>query len=249
MNNTGMNADLNDLAIAAEEIERLSGIDVGEIFVGGVLGGVYRPSVLKNPKRLMLLAITELLVTVIIFVLSIPIGLFLTGHATSGIKDLPAILNFLYITLGITVVAVIAWNLYMRILIQRLRIFMRLLDEVDRYHRILQAVDVLDRLEAVQRSQMNRIDRHEIFEALRMTRDNLISGFLTEKILRDNRGLLARRHDLFMHIEQNLAALQAFEVSHQATEYGQLLHEALHIGMSVYKEVQQFSNSHQSSEH
>jgi hypothetical protein len=64
---------------------------------------------------------------------------------------------------------------------------------------------------------------------------------MTEKILRENQGLLARRHDLFTNIENNLASLRTLEIKERANEYTELLNEALQIGMSVHQEVQKFS--------
>lgn len=64
---------------------------------------------------------------------------------------------------------------------------------------------------------------------------------MTEKILRHNRRQVARRQDLLGAIETNLATLSVLEVNHQATEYGQLLREALEIGLSVRQEVEKIS--------
>ncbi|MBD0304078.1 MAG: hypothetical protein ICV85_18510 [Tolypothrix sp. T3-bin4] len=66
---------------------------------------------------------------------------------------------------------------------------------------------------------------------------------MTEKILRENQGLLARRYDLFTNIENNLASLKTLEVKERANEYTELLNEALQIGMSVHQEVQKFSQA------
>lgn len=63
---------------------------------------------------------------------------------------------------------------------------------------ILFAIAVLDRLETA------NIEGHltsilqtwsEILEALQLTRSSLVAGLMTERILRENRGLLTRRQD------------------------------------------------------
>lgn len=241
-----MNDDLNVLKITAEEIERLIGIDVNENFIGGTIGGVYRAGTLKNPKRLLSLIVTEILVAALIFVFSIPIGLFFTQSA-QGIADAGSMLRFLQITGGTTVAIVLAWNVYMQCSIPRFKSLMHLLDEVDRFNDVLHAVSTLDSLEELSRDDretvQNANQRASVLEALRMTRDSLVSGLLTEKILRENRGLLARRQDLLTNIETNLSALKTLEVNQQATEYATLLSEALQIGVSVHQEVQRLSNS------
>ena len=234
-----MNSELADLRMTDAEIERLTGFEVNELFLGGLIGGVYRPSLFRQPKRLFMFAITELVVTAILFVFTIPIGIFLTN--TAGISALPEILKFLQVTVGMTVLGSIAWNLYMKLALKRFKPLLHLLDAVDRYHEVLEAVQVLDQLETVQRS-IHSSQRGEILEALRLTRDNLVSGLMTEKILRDNRGLLARRSELVDAIETNLITLRALEISAQATQYAQLLNEALEIGVSVQREIQRASS-------
>lgn len=236
-----MNPELEALRITERELENLTGLDVNEIFVGGVFGGVYRPSVFQQPRRLILFCITELIVSVLVLVFSLPIGLFVMRNATAGVQDLPAILQFLQITLGITLVVMVGWNLYMRLASRQLTTLMHLLDEIDRYNEVIQAVDVLDRLEAVGNTQVNLIDRDRVLEALNVTRDSLVAGLRTERILRHSRPLLNRRYDLLANIENNLMALRTLEVNHQANEYSQLLNEALQIGISVQQEVRKFS--------
>lgn len=67
---------------------------------------------------------------------------------------------------------------------KHLRSLMRLLDEVDRYEDMLNAIAVLDRLETVniERNLNSALqNRSEILEAIHLTRDNLIAGLTTEK--------------------------------------------------------------------
>ncbi|HTL87958.1 MAG TPA: hypothetical protein VL134_01065 [Leptolyngbya sp.] len=237
-----MNSDLADLRITDAEIERLTGFEVNELFVGGLLGGVYRPSLFRQPNRLFMFAMTELIAIAILFVFTLPIGIFLFGNAAAGISNLPEMLKFLQITLGMTVVGTMAWNLYMQLSLKRFKPLLHLLDEVDRYHEILEAVHLLDQLETVQRS-IQVSQRGEILEALRLTRDNLVSGLTTEKILRDHRGLFARRADLVATIETNLITLRSLEIGAQATEYAQFVNEALEIGINVQQEIQWASRS------
>ena len=232
-----MKPELEDLRISEVELERLSGLDVGEVFVGGVFAGVYRPSIVRSPKRLGLFVFTEVLVTALTFVFTIPIGLFVINNA-STVNDGATIVHFLQITLGITLGVILSWNLYMKVAAKRFKAFMGLLDEVESYNEVICAVDLLDRLGAVKHSQVNLIDRDQVLAALTLARENLVCALMTEKILREDRGLLARRQDLVSHIESNLVTLRGLELNQQASEYGQLLNEAVQIGMSVRREVE-----------
>ena len=236
-----MKPDLQELKITEREVEKLSGFDVNEVFVGGVFGGVYRPSIFQNTKRLAYFCLTELFVLVLTFIFTLPIGLLAIRNYANVSTDISVIFYFLQITSGISLLVFISWNVYMWLKNKQIKTLLHLVDEVDKYNEVIQAVALLDKLEAVG-VQVNLINRNEVIEALNVTRDSLVCGLRTEKLLRENRGLLARRYDLFENIENNLTTLRTLEVNNQANEYGQLLNNALQIGMSVHKEVQKLSH-------
>lgn len=236
-----MRSELAQLQISERELEQFSGLDVGEIFVGGVLGGVYRPSALKQRSRLLVFCLTQVVVFVLVIVLSLPIALFITAGAASGISQLPAILKFLQVAIGIALVVTIGWNFYMRFAVHRLKTLMHLLDEVDKYNEVIRAMDLLDQLEMVHPAHVNVGDRDEVLQALSIARESLKSGLMSDRILRENRILSAGRYELTAKIEQNLVALRALEVNQQASEYGQFINEAFQIGLSVHREVQKLS--------
>jgi hypothetical protein len=238
-----MRADLEDLKISDRELERLTGCDVGSIFIGGVFGGTYRISALQNPQKLIAFCLTEVVVFLLIVVFTLPLSLFFAGGA-NGIGDFSSSLRFVGVAMGIAIAVLLIWNLYMKWQGKHLRSLMRLLDEVDRYEDVLNAIAVLDRLETanIERNLNSALqNRSEILEGLQLTRDSLIAGLTTEKILRENRGLLARQQDLLTGIETNLSLVRSLEVKHQANEYGKFLNEALQIGISVHREVQRLS--------
>ncbi|MBW4522000.1 MAG: gustatory receptor family protein [Scytolyngbya sp. HA4215-MV1] len=237
-----MKPDLEDLKITERELENLSGFEAGPIFIGGIFGGVYRSSVFRNPQRFLWFCLTEVLVFALIFTFTVPIGLStLPGNVNNSIKDVSTTLQFLQTTVGIALLVLLLWNIYMGWRGKRFKGLMHLLDEIDRYHQVLAAIDLLDQLEAVD-SQVNLANRQDALAALSLTRNSLVSALMTEKILRESRGLLARRHDLVTNIENNLSALQTIEINNRANEYGQLLNAALQIGMSVHAEIQQVSS-------
>lgn len=237
-----MKPDLEDLKITEKEIESLSEFDVNEVFIGGVFGGAYRPSIFQNPKRLAYFCLSEIFLFLLTFIFTLPIGLSAIRNSPNASNELPVILQFLQISLGITLMVFLIWNVYMVFKIKHLKTLAHLLDEIDKYNEVIQAVDILDKLEAVGNLQVNLIDRNAVIAAFNVTRDSLVCGLMTEKVLRKNRGLLARRYDLFANIENNLTTLRTLEVKNQANEYAELLNEALKIGMSVRKEVQKLSH-------
>jgi hypothetical protein len=233
-----MKSDLETLKITPTELERITGLDVSSSFVGGILGGAYRPGVFRHPVPFLFLLLTELLVCLLIFIFTLPVDLLTIRNITTTISQPLVIAQFLQITLGMTVLIALVWNISMWIRAKRLALLMHLLDDLDRYHETLDAVNLIDQLESAGNSQVNLSNRNDVLEALRMTRDSLVAGLMTEKILRESQGLLSRRYDLLTSIETNLTTVRSLEVQHQATEYGRLLNQALQIGISVHHEVQ-----------
>ncbi len=112
-----------------------------------------------------------------------------------------------------------------------------LLDEVDKYNQVIAAMDLCDRLKSVGNQSANLNHREDVLQALELTRDSLICGLTTEKILREHRRFLSSHRDLFNNIEQNLIALKSLEVQNQANQYSSLLSDALVIGMNVQSEM------------
>lgn len=237
-----MKPDLDALRIMPREIEGLTGLEVNEIFIGGVFGGTYRQVIWQQPKRLLSFCLTQMIVTILVFIFSLPLGLLVIRDSARSVNELPTILLFLQSTIGTTLILIIAWNIYMRVKARSLQTLSHLLAEIDRYNDVVQAVDVLDQLDSVSHRERSGSDRHHLIEALTVTRNSLICGLMTEKILRQNRRLLNRQYDLFTTIESNLIALKTLEVNHQANEYRELLQAALQIGTSVHQEVHQLSD-------
>ncbi|MBW4489196.1 MAG: hypothetical protein KME12_15510 [Trichocoleus desertorum ATA4-8-CV12] len=236
-----MQSDLKALKIDEGEIETLSGLDVNDIFVGGIFGGTYRPSVWRDSKKLFFFCVTEASVFVLILVFTLPVGFILTQNSTQ-VGEVHQAWQFFTINLSVAFTFMLGWNLYLWSKQKSLAPLAKLLDEVDKYNEVIKAVEIIDKLAAVGHLPANLINRGEVLEALRITRESLVCALMTEKILRQHKSFIARRHELFANIENNLLTLRTFEVNSQANEYGQLLNEALQIGISVYKEVKKLQD-------
>lgn len=232
-----MHSDLETLKITERELESLTGLDVDQTFVGGALSGVYRPLVFRSRKGRLAVLITELIVASLVFALMVPVGLFLVHGNSSGIQAAGAIARFVLVTFSLVCLVMVARYGYMRLIRKRLKSLMHLLDEVDRYNDMTQAVTISEQL-AIAQSEAQLTNRQEVLEALALARNSLVCGLAGERILRENRGLLTRQRELLVSIESNLVALQALETTRQASDYRQLLDEALQIGVSVHQELQ-----------
>ena len=224
-----MQPDLADLQITSNQLERLTGLEVGDIFMGRVC----RPSVFRSSRRLISFLATEALTLVVTIIFCLPIGLVI-GRGLNLLSGAFSV-RFLGLMLGISLLIFAAWNLEMWRRAKKLKTLAHLLDQVDRHNEIIQAVQIMDELGAVGRTQL--IDRPNVLQALSATRESLINGLMTERILRRHQQFMAQQQRLFASIETSLTTLQHLQIDSQATEYGELLNEALQIGLSVRQEI------------
>lgn len=230
--------DLEELLIPEKELEELSGIALSE----GFAGNFYRPGTFRDSKKLFSILLHELLIFCVTLVVSLPVALLATQHKFGSFSDAEIFVWVLQITLSLSLAIAVAWNVYRWIKAKPLATLAGLFDEVEKYHEVIKALDIIDRLIAVGNLQANLMNREDAIEALNVTRESLVCALKTERILRENQEFIGRRYELFANIESNLAALMAMDVSDRATEYGRLLNEALEIGMSVHKEVRKLQN-------
>ncbi|WP_293337182.1 hypothetical protein [Microcoleus sp. CAWBG58] len=231
-------ADLDELRIPEKELEDLSGIALSD----GFSGNFYHPDTLRNGKKLFAFLLHELLIFCVTLVVSLPVALLANRHDVSSASDAEIFVRVLQMTLGLSLAITVAWNVYQWLKAKPLATLAGLLEEVEKYHEVIKALDIIDRLTAAGNLQANLINRQDAIEALKITRESLVCALKTEKILRENHKFIGRRYELFANIESNLAALMALDVSDRASEYGRLLNEALEIGMSVHKEVRKLQN-------
>lgn len=224
-----MTPDLQALRITSAELDQITGLDIDSVFMGGVI----RPSVWRSRRHLLSLAITECLVLGTIFVVCLGLSLVLVRQQ-AGFDQLGLLLLGVA---GAIAVGAIAWHLYQWRRSKTLLTLARLLDECDRHNEIIQAVQVLEELEAVQVVGPRFCDRHGVRAALQATRNSLISALRTDAISRRHHGLIQDRQALCSVIETNLSTLQTLHINHQASEYRQFLEEAFAIGLAVQQEM------------
>ncbi|NJM74639.1 MAG: hypothetical protein HC852_01395 [Acaryochloridaceae cyanobacterium RU_4_10] len=216
--------------LSVREIEQISGLEVSDRWVGGMLGGVYRFSQLQYPMEWFGWLLFEGLTAAMLFVFTLPVGL---GVA----RVLPTLgeTRVMLVSMGVsTLVGMVVWHSYRIRKGRSLQTFMHLLDEIDRYHKVLQAVVVLDRLATVRGPILESPER---FETLQITRDCLVTGLKTERIMREQGSFFAQLQDGFAHLDQSLALLKASEMQAQADEYAMILQQSLLIGKRVQEEL------------
>ncbi|MBD2196184.1 MULTISPECIES: hypothetical protein [Calothrix] len=214
-----MQPDLLGLEISKGELRRLTGFDPEDVF---------RPSIMADREKRLGFLINEGLV-----------ALALTPIIVGGIYAfiiLPAIgssikLGILLLIL-VPIAVIVGRSLWRKFTCpQGLTI---LLDEVDKYHAVINAIDINDQLATSGNSQSSIDDRDRVISALQLIREDLVRALKTERILRDNKKLLANNQELFVN---NLANLQALQQSNQAGEYAQFLNQSLQIALDVQAEI------------
>lgn len=159
-------ADLDGLRIPEKELEDLSGIALSD----GFAGNFYRPAALRDGKKLFAFWLHELLIFCVTLVVSLPVALLVNKHEVSSVSDAEIFVRVLQITLGLSLAITVAWNVYQWVKAKPLATLAGLLDEVEKYHEVIQALDIIDRLTAAGNLQANLINRQDAIEALQITR-------------------------------------------------------------------------------
>ncbi|AFZ02778.1 hypothetical protein [Calothrix sp. PCC 6303] len=219
-----MQPDLIGLEISKGELRRLTGFDPDDVF---------RPSIFKDKKKRLS---------------------FLANEGVVAVALTPIIVGFIYaflilprigssILLGLILLILVPVGVILGRWMWRKftcpQALTMLLDEVDRYHTIVKAVDINDELTAVGNVQLAN-DRIKVVEALKLIREDLVRALKTERVLRDNKNLLANNQEL---LTNNLANLQALQVNNQASEYARLLNQSLQIAVDVQAELKKIQSN------
>ncbi|MDZ7965494.1 MAG: hypothetical protein RM368_11020 [Nostoc sp. DedSLP03] len=214
-----MQPDLIGLEISKGELRRLTGFDPEDVF---------RPSVLRDGKKRLGFFISEMLVTLALTPIIVGFVYAFIILPTIGSSVRLGILLLILVPMPILVGR---WLWRQLTCPEGLTI---LLDEVDKYHDLVAAIDINDQLAASGNVESSIHDRDQVTAALQLIREDLVRALKTERILRDNKKLLANNQELFVN---NLASLRALQVSSQAGEYAQLLNQSLQIAIDVQAEI------------
>jgi hypothetical protein len=219
-----MGADWQGLRLSGREIEQWSGLEVGDRTVGGILLGIYRFSKLRHPLDWVGWVLFELATAALLFVFTLPIGLGIVRMIPSN--------RVMLVSMGVsTLGGMVALHGYRRRKGRSLQTLVHLLDEIDRFHEVLEAIAVVDQLAVAQ----GKAAPAEHLETLQLTRDCLITGLKTERILREKRNWMMQ--DGAIHLEQSLALLKTLDLQTQADEYAEILQQSVAIAERVQHEL------------
>ncbi len=224
--------NLDNLRVTQRELDEITGLDIGDV----TIGWAYRQTAFLPEHRLSLLSELGLLLVVgLIFCL--PLTLMLARSISED--NAQVVWGALPFGAVGAIALTIACTYYRWRESRRLLTLSHLLDEIDRFNEMVSAVEILEELSVARNSQLSLENREEVVEALHLTRESLVCGLMTERVMRKHQQFMARRQEMFSSIERNLATLQRLQVSDEASDYGRLLNEAIQIGTIVHKELSQ----------
>lgn len=233
-----MYSNLSELIVSESLVEELSGVATSELLIVDFSWH----SLGKKRKKIMSIIFNQILIFALSLIISLPLALIMVANTNYSPDDPELIMMFFQITVGLSLIITVGWNIYIWFKTKHLVTLISLRDEIKKYNEAIQAVEIIDRLTAAGNLEVNLTNREDVVEALIVTRESLICSLKTERIFRENKDFINKRYELFANIENNLAALMAFEIGNQASEYGKLVNEALKIGTTVQKEMRKLQN-------
>jgi hypothetical protein len=207
--------DLIGLEISKGELRRLSGVSPDRVL---------HPATISNPEQRLKFWQNEILVSLIITILIVGLVYGLIILPTIG----SAILQGMMLFIIVLIMVVLGRSLWRRF--NTPQTLTKLLDAVDQYHALIVAVDVNDQLAVSGELDDSLNDRDKVITALQLLREDLVRALKSDRLLRDNKTLLANNQELSVN---NLTNIQALQTSTQASEYNLILNQALQIALDV----------------
>jgi hypothetical protein len=236
-----MQADLENLLLTKEELETLVDLDIST----ALAIDAYRGFILKNPKQMLSVLLTELFIFILVLIFVMPVSLIVLRNVGALPGNTDGVTKLLTLILSISLLGVLIWNVCFWQQVKQVKSLARLMDKVDKYNHVIQAIALIDELESASRSpsRCNSLStRKEVIQALSITKETLSSALQAEKLMRKHRKFLSSHHELFANLENNFTNLISFDLSHQVNEYTHLVNESLQIGLSVHKELKKLNN-------
>ncbi|ARV58320.1 hypothetical protein BZZ01_06445 [Nostocales cyanobacterium HT-58-2] len=219
-----MQPDLIGLEMTKGELRRLIGLDPDSIF---------RPSVMNNRKKRLNFFMNEMVVALVLTPILVGFVYAFIILPTIG----SSILIGIILLISVPIAVIVGRWLWRRLTCPRtLRV---LLEQVDKYHAVIKAMDSHDQLVISGNTETHLTDREKVVAALQLTREDLVRALKTERILRDNKSL-SNNQELLVN---NLTNLQTLQVSTEAGEYAQYLNQSLQIALDVQAQIKRQQSS------
>lgn len=210
--------------ISSDALEDLLDLNI----VSVITVDFYRALILKNRKKLLAIIFTEIFLLLLSAIFVLPI-ILLFSRASEVIAQ-----NVLTIILGICLFAIAICNFFLWRQAKQNQYLAKLIEKVEKYNTVVDAIIFLDKLE---HSQESIHHLKEIVALLGTTKNSLINSLKVAVLVIKQKRSVSSSYQLLIDLENNLNSLMTFDIHSQASEYRQLLNNALEIGISVHKEV------------
>ncbi|WP_016871384.1 hypothetical protein [Fischerella thermalis] len=219
-----MQPDLLGLEITKGELKRLTGVKLEDFLL---------PSMMANREQRFAFLMKEVRETLLLVLLIGGLMYALITLTIGSNIDLGIVL-----LIAVAIAVIVGRWLWRRFRYPKSLII--LLNEVDKFHTAVQALDNLDQLAVSENSENNFNERQTVITALELVREDLVRALKIERILRDNKKLLPEQEELFV---KNLANLQSLRISSSIGEYVQILNQSLQIDLDVQSQIRKLQQS------
>jgi hypothetical protein len=231
---------LEALKIERTEIERL--IDLN--FIDSLALDLAMLLIKLNFKNICLLSLNIFLTftTVAIIVLSVALLGFRDRLIATSDRVASNSLLLIVLIIGILVVT-FSWHFYLWQKAKKLKILATLLNKLEKYNDVIKSLILIEELKTAQ--NLNQILlSEELLPFLELVRETLIKALNLENLLRKHQQLVNNCDELFASLDDNLTTLMVFEPNDRLSEYGNLVGDALQIGMSVHREIKKLRKNY-----
>lgn len=226
-----MQTDLQDLEISRTELNNLTGLDINT---------VPKLSVVQDPIKMLSFVFIKQQQgkqgLYILFAISAWMSILFIFKEYKGFFDyiIGGFALLVSVTTGVPTYETLQKYMQLSGKHSPMLLLCKLLEEVDRHNQIIKNIDTLDQLKSVGNA-IDLSNREKVIEAIKITKKDLLLAIQTDKILRENPGFNPESFAV------DLTGLQALQVSATASEYSQILDQALQIGVNVQEEMRQLS--------
>ncbi|EGJ32409.1 MULTISPECIES: hypothetical protein [Moorena] len=231
-----MSSNLGNLQITSEDIRNLVDLNFAKL----VAIDFCRGFIFKKPKHMLSVLLTEIFILGLSLILFLPPILIFMKNSGNLPEDQAGTTGLFSLLVGLFVSGIVIGNVYLYKQGKRIKSLVRLMDQVDNYNGVIKAIELAERIEAIEGSSTElkqSESRKKVIDSLAITKQSLVNALQVENLIRSHDNLIDSRQVLLSNLDDNFATLMAFELSEETGEYGRLLNQSLQIGMSVHKEV------------
>ncbi|MCA1994903.1 MAG: hypothetical protein LDL41_23070, partial [Coleofasciculus sp. S288] len=189
-----MQADLENLRITKQEVEAFVDSDSKT----ALALEFHRGFILKDSKQMLSVILTEVFLFIILLSFIMPVSLIVLRNAGTLPNNPASVIRLFSLIFGICSLGMLLWNIYLWQQAKQVKSLAKLMDKVDKYNHVIQAIALIDQLEAVDSSPSrfsNPNSRQEVLEVMSITKETLSSALKMEKLIRKYHNSLGTSHE------------------------------------------------------